>query len=565
MRSPQSRKTFSLKRKFPSLILIICLLIALPFLSLQIIARIYLDQGDKLEREGKTESAIIAYQNSLKFQSNFAKTHLHLGKALQKQELYTEAFTAYNKALIINPDLAKQDEQILINLYNLAIALEKSGQINEAITIYQKLILIDPLLIKAHYNLAQAFVKQGQIDEAIAAFKAVIYLDANFVPAYLSLGKVFQEEKKWNEASKIYQKALNIDPINQEIYQNLGEIWKKQGQLKQAENIYLQAINLEPNNGELYNQLGEVLFQQQRVEEAIIAYQQALKLTSKQGEIYKNLCYARHSQRQFEAAILLCKQAYKIDPNQGSAKFYFQEMERALAIHKNPNLLKVQENIPSQKSDPLVAVKRAIVKVIISSSTYHSIGTGWLINRSGNQGLIITNRHVIIPPEQKQNSQAKIEVEFYSQPPSGQFRKRETATILHQTSEDEWLDLAILKVNNLPQDIQVLSLATAPILYNLPIKVIGHPINNKDWSVLSGEIYSATPQELLLSIMLASGSSGGPVLNEQNQVVGVVVKAGLYCSNSTITDSIELSLTPLGCGMAFPSEVVQQKLKSWGI
>lgn len=563
MRSRRTRYTFSLKRKFPRLALIICVLIGLPFLSLQVGGRLYLNQGQQLEAEGKRQEAIAAYQTALKFQPNFSKIHLYLGESLQEDAQYLEAFAAYNRAFIINPKLASAHPNIVLKLNDLGKFLVAEGQLEEAIITYQRAIFVDSFAVESYYNLGEILARQGREEQAIEAFNKAIQFDSNFVPAYLSLGNIFNEQEQWNQASQAYEKALKIEPLNLEIYKKLGKVKQEQGRFNQAEKLYLQALSIESNNSDLYNQLGEVLFQQRRINEAIAAYEQALKINPQEGLIYKNLCYAYHSQKQIEKAIQLCKKAYKLDPTQGGAKFYFQEIERALAFHQNPELSRAKEILPSEKNDPLVTVKRSIIKIVVNSPNYHSVGTGWLVKRSGNQGFILTNRHVIIPPKQKQNSQAKIEVEFYSQPPRGQFRKRETAKILHKTKADEWLDLALLKVDNIPVDITPLPLIPTSMFPGTPIKIIGHPVTDEDWSVISGEVYNSTPQELLLSVMLASGNSGGPVLNKENQVVGVIVKAGLYCSNPTALKEIDLSINSLGCGLAFPSQVIQQQLQDW--
>lgn len=556
----RSRKKSSLKSKLPTLVLIISLVIILPFGVLQILARVYLQQGDQLLEQKQFDQAIASYTQALQFQPNFATIYIHLGKALQLKKQYLESLEAYQKALIINSDLSNRLE-IASDLNNLGEALRKGENLQKAVIAYQKAIQLDPFLIVAYNNLGEALATLEQWDEAITNLNKAVQLDPNFAPAYINLGNVFSKQEQWRDAQKIYEKVLDLKPLDVSIYQRLGKVLFKQEKLEQAKEIYLQALALDPAKGELYNGLGEVFYKQKDIEGAIAAYQEALKL-SPNAKVYENFCYARHSLREYEQALKLCKQAIKLDPTLGDAKFYVQEVERGLAIRNNPKLLQSSERLPSSYQDPLISLKRSVVKIIFSNSSENSMGTGWVVKREGDKVWIVTNRHVITSPKDKIGKKPRIAVEFYSTPKTGEIRKRRPAKIIQTTSEEDLLDLGLLEVTQVPSDIK--PLIVSPIIPDnfTPVRVIGHPITGHDWSLVQGQVQSSTDSELYLSVVLASGNSGGPVLNSQNQVVGVVVKAGLFCP--TMSNTIDLSSNSLGCGVAFPMEMVREKLKSWG-
>jgi superkiller protein 3 len=81
----------------------------------------------------------------------------------------------------------------------------------------------------------------------------------------------------------------------------------------------------------------------------------------------------------------------------------------------------------------------------------NGIGTGWLLKRDQDTAWIVTNRHVVTNSRQEIDAEARIFVEYYSQPPQGKIRKRSKAKILHTTPADDWLDLAVLEVKNPPR------------------------------------------------------------------------------------------------------------------
>lgn len=213
------------------------------------------------------------------------------------------------------------------------------------------------------------------------------------------------------------------------------------------------------------------------------------------------------------------------------------------------------ENLPPSKD---LIVKRSVVKIISKDAQTRAIGTGWIVKKESSKAWIVTNRHVVSNKGEKQPF-PNIEVEYYSKPTSGQFRKRSRAKILHLTNSHDWLDMAILQVQDLPADIQPLSLTNDYILINQPIRVIGHPFTLQEWSVLTGEIKAKSKQKLKISAPLAEGSSGSPVLNQNNQVIGVAVGVQLLC------DRPSLNNLDLSCGIAFPIDIVKEQLLKWGI
>ncbi|WP_013322733.1 tetratricopeptide repeat protein [Gloeothece verrucosa] len=542
----------------------VSLLVAVPLVSLPMAARYYLMQGDRFLQQQQISQAIEAYSTAIRFQANFATVYLRLGKALQKNQQFQEALIAYDKAFLINPRLNVEPE-LAKDLNRLGVALSKENDLLDAITAYQRAVSVDPLLIEAQNNLGEALLSQEEWQEASQVFAQIIQFDPENAAAYTNLGNAFFQGEQWSQASEAYEKALELKPQNATILDRYAQALVKLERFQIAENIYLKAITLAPNRGDLYNGLGEVLYQQQKIPEAIAAYQQALRLGPKKAVIYKNLCYARHTQRQYEEALKLCRQARALDPSEGGAKFYIQEVERTLAIYKNPQLLKMPERIPSRQRDPLIALKRSIVKIIVKTHSYRGIGTGWLVKREGKKGWIVTNRHVITNSEQKEEENSHIEVEFYSQPLAGEVRRRKAAKIWQKTAPNDGLDLAVLEVSNIPQDIQPLSLSGEPPPIASKITVIGNPITGDDWSVALGAVQSTTDQALFLSVSLAPGNSGGPVLNSNEQVIGVVVKAGLFCPQPAVNTPMNLSLNKLGCGVAFPMPLVQARLKNWGL
>ncbi|MEH1768140.1 MAG: serine protease [Nostoc sp.] len=178
------------------------------------------------------------------------------------------------------------------------------------------------------------------------------------------------------------------------------------------------------------------------------------------------------------------------------------------------------------------------------------IGTGIVIKREGDRTLILTNRHVIFDGyDQGKN----IQVEFFSSPPSNRVRMRRDAKLFKMTSTDEQLDLAVLEViGKLPEDIQPLSISSTAITPKMPIRIIGHSAQrreDKSWSMESGQISYQNEQLEISQAALKPGYSGSPVIDSQNQLLGIVF------ARKTVEDR----------DLAYPMSEIQKQLLTWNI
>ena len=513
--------------KFIFLLVIVILLVSSPFWLSGIFVNIYLQQGENLWQQNKLAEAIAVYQKAIALEPNHSESYWRLGQLLYQQGEFSESLVNLQQASKISPQFTIKFKYANL-YYDLGEKLEQQGKLTEAITAYRQAILINPSYAEAYNQLGNILSKQQDLPAAVNAYQKALELNTNYVEAYNNLGKVFFQQDKWQQAIQYYQQALQIDPTYPDTYSNLGEAF----------------------------------FQQEQYAQAITFYEQAIYINPKDTIAYEHLCYSLNQQRRFTEGIRYCQQALKINPDFNRVRIYLNEVQRDLALAKNPQIANLPEIIPSLDTDPDVKLKRSIVRIITNSRTEGSIGTGWIVKRKGNKAWIITNRHVVT--QQQQKSASTIEVEFYSTPSSGQFRQRRIGKIIHKTAPDDWLDLAVLEINNLPEDIQPLSLALSPISLQDSIRLIGHPHTISEWAVSIGNVNIITDRRLQLSAAISSGSSGSPVFNSDNQVIGLAVAVKLFCDRTLESNFVGIDV-PLNCSVAFPIDVVRERLQKWGL
>jgi len=175
-----------------------------------------------------------------------------------------------------------------------------------------------------------------------------------------------------------------------------------------------------------------------------------------------------------------------------------------------------------EKSSPSVVYIAAFLEGNKSKS-----GTGFLVTPDGH---VMTSRHVIWDDENDKPAKA---IAIFLKPErvtgrmSDDLVKRQSATLIKESKK---LDLALLKLNTKPAGLKPLPFAKpASAKVGLPTAAIGHPAGGTRWSLTTGQISGQILDfnnvkgfdMIQMETSLNPGNSGGPLLNEHSQVVGV--------------------------------------------
>ncbi|MEZ6045665.1 MAG: transglutaminase family protein [Planctomycetaceae bacterium] len=184
---------------------------------------------------------------------------------------------------------------------------------------------------------------------------------------------------------------------------------------------------------------------------------------------------------------------------------------------KLPTVAEQPEIETDLSTEELVTRSRESVVVVTFSGrdgSEQGIGSGFVLN---SQGLIATNMHVI----------------GEARPIFVQFANGQKYDVLEVVASDRKLDLAILKID-------ADSLPALPVHYESdlrdgePIIALGNPLGLKHSvvkGVVSGQREVEGRQMIQLAIPIEQGNSGGPVLNQQGEVIGLVTLKSLASSN----------------------------------
>jgi superkiller protein 3 len=519
-------------------------------------AEAYYKLCDVLDDQNKLDDAVAACQKSITLNTNDAQTYFVLGIVLKKQKKLEEALKSYRRAIELDPKDAAAYNGVGNVLYD-------QKKLEEALKSYRRAIELDPKDAAAYNGVGNVLYDQKKLEEALKSYRRAIELDPKDAYAYNGVGNALRDQKKLDEAIAAYRQAIELDPKYVDAYNGLGNALSDQKKLEEAIAAYRQAIELDPKYAGAYYNLGNALSDQKKLEEAIAAYRQALSLPDQFGNTaetsttahtlaHNYLGEALQQQGKLEQAIEEYNKALQIDPNFIYTNNNLQEAQRLLTLRRNPQAEVMDDREYLPKNEPAVPILRSVVLVTANFPNSREkqgseYGTGLVIQRDGNRTLIITNRHVIF--EQATGKQGQnIQVEFFSEPPSGKLRMRRNARVLGMTSADDNLDIAVLEVTDpLPDDIKPLPTSSNPIQRQMAVRAIGHPVRGIPWSIEPGTISSYDSQQLQISgTAIQAGNSGGPVINSENQILGIVVEI----------DG--------GLAFAYPMPVIMEKLRALG-
>jgi len=562
--------------KLTSVFLLLYVAATLPWFTNRLTSFAYIVQGIVQSGQNAEDEEIAAYRQAIKVDPQLAWAYNKLGNALFYKWKFDEAIAAYRQAIQIDPNYA--------NAYkNLGNALFFQRKPKEAIAAYRQAIQINPNYAEAYKDLGNLLFIEGKSDEEIANYRQALKVNPQWAWAYNKLGRKFYGQSEFERAIAAYRQAIQIDPNDAEAYKNLGDALSFQGKLDAAIAAFRQAIDIDPNYTEAYNNLGNALFNQGQPQEAIAAYRQAIQIDPNDAEAYINLGWILQEQGRLDEAIAAYRQAIQLNLKKTQADNHFterisaslqnirvnlliKETKRLLAMRKNPQFSEILERLPSLKDEPLVSLKRSVVRVIIKKSPELQSVTGWVVKRKGNKAWIVTKRFVKTTDPTKLQSAPEIEVEFYSKPTSGEFRKRKPAKIAKNTAASDKLDLALLEVTNIPKDIKPLARSSASVPLNSLTQIIGYSDDtNDDWTVATGKVLNKSDRELQISAISVIVNAGSPVLDRQNRVVAIGQGSRYTISITRSQNQAPVRLPATNTALAFPIQSVTTQLKDWGI
>ena len=206
--------------------------------------------GSAWDALGRTDAAILCYEQALKRDPACVNAHLNLGNAYRHKWEFAKSLQCYELALALDPSLAL-----------------------------------------VHFNLGAMYLELRRFDAAEAALSRAVELQPGLAEAYNALGIVAKERGQKDLALSLFQQALALKPGYPEPYCGMGDVMHAQNCVVEAERSYRRALELNPGYFDAHNNLANALKYQGRLAEAIEHYRKAIAARPEEILAYSNLLY----------------------------------------------------------------------------------------------------------------------------------------------------------------------------------------------------------------------------------------------------------------------------------
>ena len=245
----------------------------------------------RYDKPGNLDEAVIALQEAVKTDSQFALGYASLGEAyrLKNQVDPNPRWMEQASSML---DRAVQIDNKLPGAYvTLGRLHDASGKYDLAQQEFQQALKLDPRNAEALGGLARSYESAGRMADAEAALKRAIDLRPDYWDGYNNLAIFYDGHNRYEEAIVQLQKAIALTPDNAQLYLNLGAVYSDTGKasdLPSAEAALRKSIELAPSYPAFAN-LGFVYSLQNRYSEAAAMTEKALQLNDQNYVVWRNL------------------------------------------------------------------------------------------------------------------------------------------------------------------------------------------------------------------------------------------------------------------------------------
>jgi Tfp pilus assembly protein PilF len=187
---------------------------AKPQLGKQEAADVKVAMGRALERQGKLDQALEAYEKAIERDPARADAWWRMAIVYDRQGNFKESEERYRRALAMQPSNAEFYCDYGYSLYLQHRYSEAEGNLTRALSLNGR-------LPRAHNNLALVLCRTDRLEPGLAEFN----LGGN-APAQAHVNAAFALtlDGRWDEAREQYERALAIDPACEPARIGLGNV-----------------------------------------------------------------------------------------------------------------------------------------------------------------------------------------------------------------------------------------------------------------------------------------------------------------------------------------------------
>ena len=241
----------------------------------------FMAYGTILQRQGRLEEALAAYDRAVSLKPDYAEAHAGRGAVLLQQKRLEEALEAYEQALQNRPDVPQLHR-------NRGRVLWRLARLGEALAAYEQALRLQPDYAEAHFDRGVVLQQQGRLKEALEAYERARRIKPDWAIAHINCGVMLEAHRRLDEALAAQDQALRLEPAQPVAHLNRGVALLSLGRAIEALAAFDEALRIKPDFAQAHSNRGKILQDQGRFSEAEAAYQRALAVAPSYSAAYSN-------------------------------------------------------------------------------------------------------------------------------------------------------------------------------------------------------------------------------------------------------------------------------------
>ncbi|TVP99421.1 MAG: hypothetical protein EA359_17080 [Balneolaceae bacterium] len=242
----------------------------------------------RYERIDNIDNAILAFEEAIELDSQFALAHAALGQAYWRKYENTRERTWIDLATEQSHKAFNLNSKLLQAHITLGMIRNGTGRYNEAVDHFLDALSTDPTNADAYRGLARAYEFMGNLADAESTYKRAIQLKPDYWAGYNVLGAFYFRNNNFDEAREQFRIVTELTPDNYRGYLNLGSVHYITGKLDEARAMFEHSLQLEETFSAASN-LGTLYYAEGLYAEAAKAYETAIEINDSHYYLWGNL------------------------------------------------------------------------------------------------------------------------------------------------------------------------------------------------------------------------------------------------------------------------------------